>query len=49
MKKMLNIIRELVIGRIQSVKIEVELSNPLRVTSGVPQESLLSPLIFKFV
>ena len=39
-------IRELLLGRTQRVRIEGELSDVVRVTSGVPQASVLGPLLF---
>lgn len=33
-------------GRIQSLKLETKISNPLSISRGVPQGSILSPLLF---
>jgi hypothetical protein len=39
-------IRELMLGRTQSVRVEGQLSEEGRVTSRVPQRSVLGPLLF---
>ena len=39
-------VREFLLGRAQRVKVGRQLSEEVRVTSGVPQESVLGPLLF---
>jgi hypothetical protein len=39
-------IKELILGRTQRVRLEDKLSEEVRVTSGVPQWSVLGPLLF---
>ena len=39
-------VRELLVGRKQRVRIGRQLSKEVRVTSGVPQLSVLGPLLF---
>ena len=43
-----NNLRSFITGRTQKVRVMNELSNEFKVSSGVPQGSLLSPLLFLF-
>ena len=38
--------RELLVGRTQRVRVRGQLSKEVKVTSGVPQESVVVPLLF---
>ena len=43
---MVNTIRELLVGRVQCVKIKNEFSDKMEITSGVSYESPLSRILF---